>query len=118
MSKPRGHEIELREVTVSHTAPCDASGPTVEYLADCLALPFQIRRAMQIRSENGVKVYGTELRAPWKPGTREAWQEILDALAYLIASGDGDDALFAVRLAGQADAWARKRGIYTGQHDG
>jgi hypothetical protein len=109
---------DLRAVSLGPTAPCDATGPTVIEIAEMLKLPRQVVRGMALRAEAGLKTYNTELRVPWKPGTREAWQEILDGLAYLVASGNGDDALFAVRLGGQLDAWARTRGIYTGQHDG
>jgi hypothetical protein len=112
-------DADLRAVTLGATAPCDATGPTVLELADMLRLPRQVIRGMELRAEAGPQAYdGAELRAPWPPGTREAWQELLDALGYLIASGNGDDATFAIRLGGHLDAWARKRGIYTGHQDG
>jgi hypothetical protein len=112
-------DTDLRAVTLGPTAPCDATGPTILELADSFKLPRQVIRGMELRAERGLETYdGAELRAPWAPGTREAWQEILDGLGYLLASGDADDATFALRLGGHLDVWARKRGIYTGQHDG
>ncbi len=100
------------------TAPCDSPGVPVTRLAEDLRLPSRVVAGLKERAAVGREIYGTELCSPWEPGTREAWQEILDAIAYLLASGDEDDAVFAVRLAGQADAWARRRGIYTGHHNG
>lgn len=114
---PHWKDADLRAVTLGTTAPCDATGPTSGELADLFKLPRQVRRGIELRAEAGQATYETKLRAPWKPATREAWQEILDGLAYLLASGDADDATFAVRLGGQLDCWARKRGIYTGHHD-
>lgn len=112
-------DTDLRAVTLGATAPCNATGPLVLELADMLKLPRQVIRGMALRAEAGRQAYdGAELRAPWPPGTKEAWQELLDGLGYLIASGNGDDAVFACRLGGQLDAWARKRGIYTGHQDG
>jgi hypothetical protein len=111
-------DTDLRAVTLGPTAPCDATGPTAVELAETFKLPRQVVRAMALRAEAGRETYGTELRAPWQPGTREAWQELLDGLGYLLASGDADDATFAMRLGGQLDAWARKRGVYTGHQDG
>ena len=112
-------DTNLRAVTLGPTSPCDATGPTVLELADMFKLPRQVIRGMELRAEAGRTTYdGNELRAPWPAGTRDAWQEILDGLGYLLASGDADDATFAVRLGGHLDVWARKRGIYTGQHDG
>jgi hypothetical protein len=115
---PNRSDTDLRAVTLGPTSPCDGTGPTAVELADMLNLPRQVVRGMALRAEAGRETYGTELRASWKPGTREAWQEILDGLMYLLATGDADDATFALRLAGQLDAWARKRGVYTGHQDG
>ena len=111
-------DTDLRAVSLGPTAPCDATGPTVLELADMFKIPRQVIRGMELRAEAGRDTYGTQLRAPWKPGAREAWQEILDGLGYLLATGDADDATFAMRLGGHLDVWARKRGIYTGHHDG
>lgn len=106
-----------RRAATATTEPCsNTTGTPVTQLAG-LMFPRRIAEAIAARAELGRQKYGTELRAPWTPGTREAWQEILDGLAYLLASGDEDDAVFAHRLAAQADAWARQRGLYTGHHD-
>jgi len=99
------------------THPCSATGTPVTKLAE-LMLPRRVAEGIAERAAVGQAKYGAELCAPWPPGTREAWQELLDGLAYLLASGNSDDALFASRLGSHADAWARARGIYTGHQDG
>jgi hypothetical protein len=100
------------------TEPCDATGAPVTDVARELRLPSRVIAGLDERAAVGREAYGVSLCRPWPPGTREAWQEILDAIAYLLASGDEDDAVFACRLAGHADVWARKRGLYIGLHDG
>lgn len=110
----------MSSVTTAETQPCSTpsgSGSSVTRLAE-LMFPQRVAAGIAERGQLGQARYGTELCAPWEPGTREAWQELLDALAYLLASANQDDALFAIRLAGQVDAWARVRGIYIGHHDG
>lgn len=99
------------------THPCSATGMPVTRLAEMM-LPRRVAEGIAERAAVGQAKYGAELCASWPPATREAWQEILDALAYLLASGNQDDALFAVRLGNHVDAWARVRGIYTGLQDG
>lgn len=115
---PHWKDTDLRVVTLGETDPCEATGPTVGELADLFGLPRQIRRGIELRAEANRERYGIELRAPWAPASKEAWQKILDGLARLLASGDADDAKFAVQLGCHLDSWARKRGFYTGQQDG
>lgn len=105
MSAPSSYAVGV-------TIPCDATGPTVLSLARDLRLPRRVIEGMEQRAVVGRQKYGSELRASWPPASREALEEMIDAVGYLLASGDGDDATMAIRLAGQMDAWARKRGLY------
>ena len=118
MTCPRWDATAGSRAATAETSPCDATGPSAVELAEAKRLPHRVVSAMRARAQVGREKYGTELRSPWRPGTREAWQEILDAIGYLLVTEDADDEVFAHRLAGQADAWARKRGLYTGLHDG
>ena len=106
--------LRLATSPVTPTEPCDAEGPDVLAVASELRLPRHVIEAMVIRADAGrLKYKGRGLARPWPPGTVNAWEELLDALGYLLSSGDPDDELFAIRLAGQTDAWARRRGLYT-----
>jgi len=106
--------LKLATSPVTPTQPCDAEGPDVLAVARELRLPRHVIEAMVIRADAGrLKYEGRGLARPWPPGTVNAWEELLDGIGYLLSSGDPDDELFAIRLAGQTDAWARRRGLYT-----
>jgi len=106
--------LKLATSPVTPTQPCDAEGPDVLAVARELRLPRHVIEAMVIRADAGrLKYEGRGLARPWPPGTFNAWEELLDGIGYLLSSGDPDDELFAIRLAGQTDAWARRRGLYT-----
>lgn len=69
------------------THPCDQSdGPTAVHLAKQLNYPSLIVEDLTDRATIGLIKYGTALRAPWERGRIEAYQELLDAVAYLLVA--------------------------------
>lgn len=79
------------DYAIDQTLPCDqTTGPTVVELAKRHQYPALIVEDLMDRATIGFCKYGTVLRAPWRRGSIEAYQELLDAVAYLLVAGDFD----------------------------
>lgn len=73
------------------THPCDqVDGPTAVLLARQRNYPAIIVEDLTDRATIGLCKYGTALRAPWERGRIEAYQELLDAVAYLLVAEEYD----------------------------
>ncbi len=83
--------LEATPAATRGTVPCDQrEGPTALELALQLGLPPQVLADLQARAALGRERYGAQLRAPWPQGLDEALPELLDAVAYLLVSGQPD----------------------------
>lgn len=82
----------LEEPATRPTTPCDTgTGPTAAELASELpGISPAILADLRAREAIGVDRYGGPLRRPWAPAAVEAYQELLDCVAYLLVAPEPD----------------------------